>query len=75
MRTIEFWRASGERAIKTFAQALAATLSVSGLTSMSVGWQQALATAGLAALLSLLTSVGSSTVGSSGSPSLIVGQK
>jgi hypothetical protein len=65
-----FWRAAGERAVKTFAQSLAALLGAGGLGLLDVAWTASLSTAGLAALLSLLTSVGSTAVGEPGSPSL-----
>lgn len=57
MLTGKFLTAALERAVKTFAQTLAAALAVGGLDLLSVPWGAALSTAGLAALLSLLTSV------------------
>jgi hypothetical protein len=68
MFTLAFWKAAAERALKTFAQSLVGSLAVaSGLTDAP--WLPALSAAGLATLASLLTSVVSSGVGSSG-PSL-----
>lgn len=61
MWTALFWRGLAERAVKTFAQALVATLSVAGLTLGTVQWGTALGTAGLAALLSVLTSFATPT--------------
>lgn len=50
-----------ERAVKTFAQSLGASLVVfTGL--LDVDWQASLGAAGLATLLSVLTTVGSSGV-------------
>jgi hypothetical protein len=66
-----FWRATAERAVKTFAQTLAATLMAGGTDLLSVGWKQALSLAGMATLLSALTSIGSSTIGDPASPSLV----
>ena len=66
-----FWRSTGERAVKTFAQALAAVLVTSGATLLSAGWKVALATAGMAALVSVLTSVASLRVGPPDSPSMV----
>jgi hypothetical protein len=67
----QFFRALAERALKTFAQTLAATLVAGGTDLFSVGWKQALSLAGMASLLSVLTSVGSSTIGDPTSPSLV----
>lgn len=75
MFTRKFWVATGERAMKTFAGALVATLTAGGTDLLSVGWQQALTTAGLATVVSVLMSVGSSKVGDSSSPSLLTGEK
>lgn len=69
--TAQFARALAERALKTFAQTLAATLVAGGADLFSVGWKQALSLAGMASLLSVLTSIGSSTIGDPGSPSLV----
>ncbi|MGW2561520.1 holin [Streptomyces sp. NPDC001514] len=61
-----FWTATAERAIRTFAQSLAAVL-VAGATSLfDVDWPAALATAGLATLLAVLTAIGASRVGGRG---------
>lgn len=57
MWTVAFWKGAAERAIKTFCQALVAIIGINGLTLLTVPWGSALATAGLAALLSVLTSV------------------
>ena len=66
-----FFRALAERALKTFAQTLTATLVAGGTDLFSIGWKQALSLSGMATLLSVLTSVGSSTVGDPASPSLV----
>jgi hypothetical protein len=55
--TVEFWKDAGERALKTFAQALLAVFLVSGTTVLNADWGTALATAGTAVLISFLTSV------------------
>ncbi len=70
MWTVAFWKAAAERAVKTFAQSLVAYFvagSVAGL--FDVNWGDALSVAGLATLVSVLTSIGSSAVGPNG-PSL-----
>ena len=66
---VAFVKAAGERAIKTFAQALVAVFAA-GVTVIDVDWMQALAVAGTAAVLSILTSVASNHVGSYYGPSL-----
>jgi hypothetical protein len=74
LRTSKFWKDAAERALKTFAQSAVAILALStGL--IDVSWVHAASVAGLAALVSLLTSVGSAGVGSSESASLVVDTK
>jgi hypothetical protein len=70
MTTAVFWKATAERAVKTFAQSAAALLTANASGLLEVDWQQVASVAGLAAVLSLLTSVGSSRVGEPG-PSLV----
>ena len=52
----KFWQAALVRALRTFAQALIAVIGTSVLLEQ-VRWLEALSAAGLAALLSLLTSI------------------
>ncbi len=66
-----FWQLAGERAAKSFAQSLAAVLSAAGLGLLDAPWPKALSTAGMVALLSVLTSIASSKVGASNDPSAI----
>ncbi len=65
-----FWVAAGERAVKTFAQSLVA-LFVAGVTVLTIDWQQALAVAATAAVVSVLTSVASVRLGPFEGPSLV----
>lgn len=67
--TKEFWKRTAERAIKTFAQAFVATGIVVGATSKE--WQAAALAAVIAAALSVVTSIASSSVGEKDSPSLL----
>jgi hypothetical protein len=71
MFTAMFWRSTTERAVKSFAQSLAALLSASGLGLFDANWIKALSTAGMVALLSVLTSLASTKIGDSESPSAL----
>lgn len=64
-----FWIAAGERAVKTFAQSLVA-LFAAGVTILNIDWQQGLAVAATAAVVSVLTSVASVRLGEFEGPSL-----
>lgn len=72
-----FWAVTAERAVKTFAQALLAALTVAqtaaavGVDVRAVNWATAAALAAGATVLSVLTSVASGPVGPPGSPSLV----
>lgn len=69
MRTREFWLAAFERAVKTFAQTAVALVGVELVSVVDLDWAQVAGVSATAAVLSLLTSVGSAGVGGSG-PSL-----
>ena len=56
--TAQFWKGAAERGIKTFAQALVAIISAGTVGILDVDWTSALSVAALAALASLLTSIG-----------------
>jgi len=71
MFTVDFWRFTTERAVKSFAQSLLAVLSVAGLGLFEVDWTAALSTAGMATLLSVLTSLGGVHVGPQNDPSFV----
>ncbi|MEV1021934.1 holin [Streptomyces sp. NPDC050264] len=66
MWTGSFWKATTERAIRTFAQALAAVLVAGATNLLDVDWAAALGTAGLATVLAVLTAVGTAGVGAHG---------
>jgi hypothetical protein len=66
-----FWKQAAERAIKTFAQVLAALLTADGTGLLDTNWPGSLSTAGMAAVLSVLTSMASAAVGPNDSPSLV----
>ena len=67
--TARFWRAAGERAVKTFCQVAASLLVASGTGLLDTDWVTAVSVSGMAAVISLLTSVGSDVATGSG-PSL-----
>ncbi|MGH3799730.1 MAG: holin [Pseudonocardiaceae bacterium] len=71
MFTYRFWQLASERAIKTFAQTLVAILSATSVGLLTAPWITALSTAGMAAVLSVLTSMASAPVGEPNSPSLL----
>ena len=61
-----FLAAAGERAVKTFAQTLAALLAAGGAGVLDVDWLGGLSVAASAAVVSLLSSVASGGVGEPG---------
>jgi hypothetical protein len=71
MFTRRFWIPTAERMIKTFAQTLAAVLVAGGTAMSVVGWKAALSAAALAAVVSVLTSIGSLKIGPADSPSVV----
>ena len=54
-----FWKATLERAVKTFAQTLAALLVADGTGLLDSAWIPRLSVAGMSALVSVLTSISS----------------
>jgi hypothetical protein len=71
MWSVAFWKATAERAIKTFAQTLAVLLVVDPLAGfLDIDWWQSTQVAGLATAVSVLTSVASSALTSTPGPSL-----
>ena len=64
-----FWVATGERAVKTFAQVAAASFGV-GTGLYSWDWQASLSVSGAAGILSILTSIGTATISSTGGPGI-----
>ena len=65
-----FWRATFERGVKTFAQASGAVLVGSGVGLLDADWTATASVAGMAALLSVLSSVGSDLATDGAGPSL-----
>lgn len=56
--TLAFWKGLAERAIKTFAQAVAGLLAGDTVGLLDVDWGEVLSVAGLITLASVLTSIG-----------------
>lgn len=71
MFTYLFWRLAFERAVKTFAQTLVALFGAGGIGLLDAPWTTALSAAGMAALLSVLTSMASEPWGERSTPSLL----
>jgi Putative lactococcus lactis phage r1t holin len=69
--TRQFWIPTAERAVKTFAQALATLLIASNTGLLNAPWTASLSAAGMAAVVSVLTSVASLRVGPADSPSMV----
>lgn len=67
--TAGFWTATAERALKTAAQTAGALLVAAGTGLIDTDWLTAGSVAGMAGVLSVLTSIGSAQVGMQG-PSL-----
>jgi len=72
-----FWLATVERAVKTFAQTFLAALTIGqtagslGLDIRTIDWTTSLSLAVGATLLSVLTSLGSGTIGERNTPSAL----
>ena len=69
MWTVTFWKAVAERALKTFAQAAGALLLAAGTGLLDADWVGVVSGSGMAALLSVLTSIATAAM-TDGSPSL-----
>ena len=64
-----FWKAVVERALKTFAQAAGALLLAAGTGLLDTDWVGVASASGMAALLSVLTSIATAAM-TDGTPSL-----
>ena len=58
-----FLKDTAERAVKTFAQSMVAVMTAGATGVLNVDWVNALSVSLLAMLISVLTSIGSGTVG------------
>ncbi|KAF0649180.1 MULTISPECIES: holin [Streptomyces] len=66
MTTSAFWKATLERMVRTFAQAVLAAVGADGLGILDVDWGEAASVGALAAVLALLTAIVTSGVGPAG---------
>ncbi|MFE5662467.1 holin [Streptomyces niveus] len=57
MNTSAFWKATFERMLRTFAQAVLAAMAGDGLGLLDVDWGDALSVGGLGAVAALLTAI------------------
>jgi len=71
MWTLDFWRSTAERALRTLAQVLLSMIVVGETGFLDVDWVQALSVAGLAAVASVLMSIGATGIGDKGTASLV----
>lgn len=69
--TASFWSQTAERGVKTFAQAAVALLTGNSLGLLTVNWANIASVAGLATVVSVLTSIASGQFSQNGSPNLI----
>lgn len=70
MFNLAYLKTLGERAVAAFAAALGALLSAGAFDLLNAPWEKALATAGMAALLSVLLSVGGGALTTGTAPAL-----
>lgn len=68
-----FWQNVAERALKTFAQVAAATLTADSVSAFDVDWQGVLAISFTGAVYSVLTSIASAKLTGENDPSLVAG--
>ncbi|MEU9119993.1 holin [Streptomyces sp. NPDC048506] len=61
-----FWTATAERAVRTFAQTLIATLGLDTTDVLNVPWERGLTLAATASVLSVLTSLAAAGTGRRG---------
>lgn len=67
----KFWAAAGERAVKTLAQSSVAAIVAAGTGLVDTDWMGVGSVAGMAAIISLLTSVGTDAVTGNNGPGFV----
>lgn len=71
LTSAQFWVDAAERAVKTVAQSAVALLGADASGLLTVDWGQVASVAGLAGVMSLLTSIASVNVGDKGTASAV----
>jgi len=71
---LAFWKDATERAVKTAAQTAVALIGTGMVGVLDVDWAQIASVSALAALLSVLTSIGSDPFADRGTASLVRGK-
>jgi hypothetical protein len=66
LTTAAFWKATAERAVRTFAQGTLGAISADGIGILDVDWGEAFGIGGLAAVLAVLTAVAAGGSGTEG---------
>lgn len=74
MFTLAFWKDAIERALKTAAQTAVALIGTGMVGILDVDWTQIASVSAVAALLSVLTSIGSDPFADRGTASLVRGK-
>lgn len=74
MFTLAFWKDAIERAVKTAAQTAVALIGTGMVGILDVDWMQVASVSAVAALLSVLTSIGSDPFADRGTASLVRGK-
>lgn len=69
LTTGKFWAATAERAVKTAAQSVIGSIGATAVVLSDVNWEIVAGAAGLATVLSVVTSIASAGAGATG-PSL-----
>lgn len=75
MRTRAFWIDTGERAIRTIAQALLAVLGTDALGIVKLDWAQIGSIAAGAGLMAVLTAIVASGIGDKGTANILRSSK
>lgn len=71
MWTKKFWKDTAERAIKSFVQAVVVLVGSDLVSIVDLDWQRIIGVSATMALVSVLTSLGSSPVGGDNTASLV----
>lgn len=73
--SVAFWKGAADRAIRAVAWVLISAWSAESVGLLDVDWAASLSMAGMAAVMSMLASIGAAPLGSDGSTAIIPGAK